>query len=82
MSSEREERKVLLRLCTVFVVTAFAAVLPCDKALAAQDKPNVVLILMDNFGYGELGCYGGEITRGAATPRIDKLASEGFRSTN
>ncbi len=42
----------------------------------------MVLILMDNFGYGELGCYGGGITRGAATPRIDKLAAEGFRSTN
>ena len=45
-------------------------------------KPNVVLILMDNFGYGELGCYGGGITRGAPTPRIDRLAAEGMRSTN
>jgi len=48
----------------------------------AQEKPNIVLVFMDNFGYGELGCYGGGITRGAPTPRIDKLASQGIRLTN
>jgi arylsulfatase len=37
---------------------------------------------MDNFGYGELGVYGGGITRGAPTPRIDTLAEEGIRLTN
>lgn len=41
-------------------------------------KPNVVLILADNLGWGELGCYGGGALRGAATPRIDKLATEGL----
>ncbi len=45
-------------------------------------KPNVVLVLMDNLGWGELGVYGGGIIRGAATPRLDKLASEGFRALN
>src|SRR6266566_9271317 len=45
-------------------------------------KPNVVLMLTDNLGYGELGVYGGGILRGAATPRIDKLASEGLRLLN
>jgi arylsulfatase len=45
-------------------------------------KPNIVFILMDNLGYGELGCYGGGILRGAATPRIDKLATEGSRLLN
>jgi hypothetical protein len=34
-------------------------------------KPNIVFILMDNLGYGEVGCYGGGILRGAATPNID-----------
>ena len=47
-----------------------------------NNKPNIILLNMDNFGYGELGVYGGGITRGAATPRIDKLASEGMRLTN
>lgn len=45
-------------------------------------KPNVVLVLMDNFGYGEIGVYGGGVLRGAATPRIDSIAAEGFQLTN
>ena len=49
---------------------------------AAQDKPNIVLVFMDNFGWGEPGFNGGGIIRGAATPRLDKLASEGLRLTN
>ena len=44
---------------------------------ARSGKPNILFILADNLGYGELGCYGGGITRGAPTPRLDKLASEG-----
>ena len=59
------------------VVLLFASVLA--PAIHAQDKPNIVLIFMDNFGYGELGCYGGGITRGGPTPRIDRLATEGIR---
>ena len=51
-------------------------------ATAADTKPNIVLILADNFGYGELGSYGGGITRGAPTPRLDALAREGTRLTN
>jgi arylsulfatase len=51
-------------------------------AKATAGKPNIVFILMDNLGYGELGCYGGGILRGAATPRIDKLATEGTRLLN
>ena len=39
-------------------------------------------MLVDNLGYGELGCYGGGILRGAPTPRIDKLATEGMRLLN
>jgi hypothetical protein len=45
-------------------------------------RSNILLILVDNFGYGELGVYGGGATRGAPTPRLDKLASEGLRLTN
>jgi arylsulfatase len=44
--------------------------------------PNIVLILADNLGWGELGCYGGGMLRGAPTPRIDRLASEGLRLLN
>jgi arylsulfatase len=48
----------------------------------AADKPNIVFVLMDNLGYGEVGAYGGGILRGAATPRIDQLAAEGTRLVN
>jgi arylsulfatase A-like enzyme len=51
-------------------------------AQAGAAKPNIVFILMDNLGYGELGAYGGGITRGAPTLRIDQLAAEGMRLTN
>src|SRR5687767_7083172 len=44
--------------------------------------PHILLILADNLGWGELGCYGGGILRGAPTPRIDRLAGEGLRLTN
>ena len=45
-------------------------------------KTNIVLILADNLGWGELGCYGGGTIRGAPTPRIDTLAGEGIRLLN
>jgi len=45
-------------------------------------KPNIVFFLWDNLGWGELGCYGGGVLRGARTPRIDRLASEGLRLLN
>lgn len=48
----------------------------------ASEKPNIVLVFMDNFGWGEPGFNGGGIIRGAPTPRLDKLASEGIRLTN
>ena len=48
----------------------------------AQNKPNVVLIVMDNLGWGEIGAYGGGMLRGAETPRLDKLASEGMQLLN
>jgi arylsulfatase len=47
-----------------------------------KGKPNIVFIMADNLGYGEPGCYGGGILRGAPTPRIDKLATQGLRLLN
>jgi arylsulfatase len=55
---------------------------PTTQPAGGSNKPNIVFILMDNLGYGEVGCYGGGILRGAATPRIDKLATEGTRLLN
>ena len=55
---------------------------PKASPASVPRKPNIVLMLMDNLGYGELGIYGGGILRGAPTPRIDKLASQGTRLLN
>ena len=64
---------------TMTVGSAFAADL---SESSGQGKPNIVLVFLDNFGWGEPGFNGGGIIRGAATPRMDKLASEGLRLTN
>jgi arylsulfatase A-like enzyme len=47
-----------------------------------SNKPNIVVMLADNLGYGELGVYGGGILRGAPTPTIDRLAGEGMHLLN
>ena len=44
--------------------------------------PNVLVILMDDVGWGDFGCYGGGAAVGAPTPRIDRLAQEGLRLTS
>jgi len=50
--------------------------------MTAINKPNIVYFQVDNLGYGELGCYGGGILRGADTRRIDQFAREGFQLLN
>ena len=45
--------------------------------MTSRASPNIVLILADNLGWGELGCYGGGALRGAPTPHIDALAKQG-----
>jgi arylsulfatase A-like enzyme len=68
----------LIALGSAFILSAAFAAPP----VFAQDKmPNVVFILADNVGYGDLGPYGGGDLRGAPTPRIDELAKEGLRLT-
>jgi arylsulfatase len=61
---------------------AAACLLLCVATAHAQDRPNIVLVFMDNFGWGEPGFNGGGIIRGAPTPRMDSLAEEGLRLTN
>ena len=44
---------------------------------AEKSRPNILLIVPDDLGYSDLGCFGGEI----ATPNLDRLASQGVRFT-
>ena len=55
--------------------------LPVAAASPQQSKPNILFILADNIGYGDIGVYGGGELRGAPTPRIDQLAAESLRLT-
>lgn len=50
----------------------------CDAQQSKLERPNIILILADDLGYGDLGCYG---SKRIETPNIDKMASEGMRFT-
>jgi len=61
-------------------VAATASLLASGTALAQApvQKPNIVLILSDDFGYGDMGAYGGGAGRGMPTPNLDRMANEGM----
>ena len=74
-------RKFLIAASALaLVVTAITASALPQVAIAA-DKPNVVIMLGDNVGYGDIGAYGAGEVRGMPTPRIDSIASQGLRLT-
>src|SRR5262245_36472176 len=68
-----EEFHLPIALALLFLATATCAV----AAESGAKPPNVLLILADDLGFSDLGCYGGEI----ATPQLDRLAHEGLRFT-
>ena len=70
------------RLALVLTLAAGAVLGGWQPPLRAADlpaRPNIVLILADDLGYGDLGCYG---QKRIQTPRIDRLAKEGLRFTD
>jgi arylsulfatase A-like enzyme len=82
-----DRRRILLAGTAVAATTTLGAAVQTVAAqgqspTAPTRKPNILFMLVDNLGYGELGVYGGGATRGAPTPRIDKLADEGLRLSN
>src|SRR5438128_1891233 len=56
---------------------ALATLLSAAQIQGAPAKPNIVVIMSDDMGFSDLGCYGGEIK----TPNLDKLAANGLRFT-
>lgn len=63
----------VLLSCIVIVAVALPTV------AASAERPNVLVILCDDLGYGDLACYGNETIR---TPNLDRLASQGLRLTD
>ena len=61
----------------VLLIAALMLLSAATPALAA-DKPNIILILSDDFGYGDSGPYGGGPGRGMPTPSLDRIAAEGM----
>lgn len=60
----------------LFTLVTFA----CLAATAVSaERPNIIYIMADDLGYGDLGCFGQEVVK---TPRIDQMASEGIRMTD
>lgn len=74
-------RKTMMirRMVGSLAFVAAMAILSPVGADAAAPLPNIVLIVADDLGYGDLGCYGG---RRARTPHLDRLAREGLRLTD
>ncbi len=65
------------RLPIAAALLGFVAAAPAPAA-QRDERPNIVLILCDDMGFSDIGCYGGEIE----TPRLDRLASQGLRFLN
>lgn len=66
-------------LWVVLALVALGALAIASENGATRDQPNVVLIMTDDIGYGDFGCYGAPDVR---TPNIDRLAREGVKLTD
>lgn len=62
----------------LLVVCVFLSDGISPERLVANDRPNILVLLADDLGYADLGCYGGEID----TPNLDRLATEGLQFTH
>ncbi|HEX5789544.1 MAG TPA: sulfatase-like hydrolase/transferase, partial [Luteolibacter sp.] len=69
----------LLRVFALVLLTSWVAgPATLQAADAHAKKPNIIFIMVDDLGYSDIGCYGGEIT----TPNLDRLAANGLRYTS
>jgi hypothetical protein len=65
-----------MRVLPVLVLLA-TLTLTVEAAETSDSRPNILIIMADDMGWSDIGCYGGEIP----TPNIDRLANQGLRFT-
>ena len=63
-------------------LAAIATILACAPAIAQEKRPNVVMLMTDDTGWNDFGCYGGGANLGHPTPNVDRVAQEGALFTS
>ncbi|XP_064339597.1 arylsulfatase D-like isoform X1 [Camelus dromedarius] len=77
-TSQSGRAKLPAREFLAVLVTVSCLLRTCELKAANEFKPNILLIMADDLGIGDLGCYGNDTLR---TPNVDRLAQEGVRLT-
>ena len=75
---ERELKRSLGRFWWTIILTWFVGVCGGIGRGETAGKPNIIFVLVDDLGYGELGCFGQKVLK---TPHLDRMAREGRRMT-
>ena len=62
---------------SIFLLNVFPVIAAPASSEVDRSRPNIIVIMVDDMGYSDIGCYGGEVQ----TPNIDMLANSGLRFT-
>jgi arylsulfatase len=83
LPATRQRRQNRLAAAAFAMTVAFGSTVLVHTTQAQEPrKPNIVFIMTDDVGWGDLGSYGGGVMRGAPTPNLDRIAAEGMRFVN